>query len=380
MDFRGGQLVLVAGKFIGLIPLNDTAVVEIRPKAKLTDFARILEIAEEEPGALHFFERNYLEKEGIDRLFPLIAKSLVQQLQSIAREGMLKTYRRKEGIFTFKPTIRFSKTAQRLWAHGDFSHSYSEVFEFTKDTPFNRLIKYALWFCGQYIQSEKRGERLRGEVEYFYNLFETVPLDLRLSFLPEVEYALRSASLPVLRQYYIGIAKVCMLVARNRSIILDISTGDVPLLSFIINLEDVFEKYVRNCLRAYAQANRPELSVRNGNAEARGYLFHDSRSFEIKPDIVIARGKEKHIVADTKYKPKTTETDRYQIVSHALALGAKTAVSILPAGAGVAGLVRKGQVFDHHGIQVFEYYLPMENDLADAERQMAVAITGLIPQ
>src|SRR5690349_7386989 len=79
VDFRGCKVVLVAGKFVGLIPLNERTLVEVLPKTKLSDFARMLDIAGEDPGALHFFEREYVEKEGTDRFFPLVVKSLVQR-------------------------------------------------------------------------------------------------------------------------------------------------------------------------------------------------------------------------------------------------------------------------------------------------------------
>src|SRR5208282_520770 len=101
VDFRSGEIVLVAGRFIGLIPLNEGVVVEILPKIPLTDFVHILEIAGEDPGSLQFFERAYLERHGVDRFFPLIAKSLLQQLRSLAQEGILKEYCRKAELSTF---------------------------------------------------------------------------------------------------------------------------------------------------------------------------------------------------------------------------------------------------------------------------------------
>jgi len=379
VDFRGGEVVLVAGKFVGLIPLNDKIVVEIVPKARLTDFARMLEIAGEDPGSLHFFERTYDEKAGADRFFLLIVKSLVHQLRPIAQEGILKAYSRRGGVHTFKPTIQFSKTLQRVWAKGNFSHSYSDVFEFTKDTPLNRLVKYAVWFCGRYLVTQEKVQALAEEVEFYANLFEAVPLDLRLSFVTEVEEVVRSERLPTARNYYLGIAKLCLMIVRNRSVTLDSRGGDAQLLSFIINLEDVFEKYVRNSLRAFARRERTGLLVRDGNLEGRGHLFHDSTANSISPDIVVVRGREKALIADVKYKPRTTEADRYQLISHATALGAALAISVLPASEAGRGLIRKGQVYNTNGIQVFEYHMPLEGNLVEEERHMAAEILGLIP-
>jgi 5-methylcytosine-specific restriction enzyme subunit McrC len=379
IDFRAGQVVLVAGRFVGLIPLNDDIVVEILPKANLADFAHVLEVAGDDPGSLHFFERAYLEKQGIDAFFPLIVQSLLRQLQAVAQEGILKAYTRKSGIHTFKPTINFSKTLQRVWARGDFSHSYSDVFEFTKDTPFNRLIKYALWFCGRYLATQRKAVKLAEQLEFYANLFDTVPLDTQLSFLPHVDNVVSMGAIPSFREYYLGIAKVCMLIARNRSVMAGFSDEGTKLLSFVINLEKVFEKYVRNVLRAYARNSGSGLTVKDGNVDGRGYLFHDSHGLEVRPDIVIARGQKNHVIADVKYKPRTTEADRYQIISHALALGARSAVSVLPAGEGANGLIRKGQIYDAKGLELFEYYMPLEGGLAEEEERMAKEILSLVP-
>jgi 5-methylcytosine-specific restriction enzyme subunit McrC len=380
VDFRAGEVVLVAGKFVGLIPLNDKIVVEILPKTRLADFARILEIAGEDPGSLHFFERSYLETEGIDRFFPLIVRSLLHQLRPVAQEGLLKAYTKNGGVQTFKPTIQFSKTLQRVWAKGNFSHSYSDVFEFTKDTPFNRLVKYGLWFCGRYLVSQEKGRELAEEVEFYANLFETVPLDLSLRFISQVEDTVRSGRLPTSRQYYIGIAKLCLLIARSRSVVPDSGDGMTRLLSFIINLEDLFEKYVRNTLRASARTIRPGTIIKDGNLEGRGYLFHDTRTFEVRPDIVVVRGQQNHVVVDVKYKPRITEADRYQIISHAVALGATSAVSVLPSSGGTTGLARKGQVRDSKGVHIFEYHMPLEGNLVAEEKRMAAEILNLIPK
>jgi 5-methylcytosine-specific restriction endonuclease McrBC regulatory subunit McrC len=189
----------------------------------------------------------------------------------------------------------------------------------------------------------------------------------------------RTGQLPVVRQYYIDIAKVCLLIARNRSVVPQSIEGSARLLSFVINLEDVFEKYVRNTLKAFARNHYPDVAVRNGNVEGRSHLFYDSRAIEIKPDVIVVRDNKPRLVADIKYKPKTTEADRYQIISHAAALDASIAVSVLPATEDQTGLVRRGQVHDANGIQVFEYYMPLQGDIAQQERAMAERIFALLP-
>ncbi len=61
IDYRAGQLLLVAGKYVGLIPINSRVVIDVRPKVALKGLLRILNLAEEEIGSLEFFNRSYKE-------------------------------------------------------------------------------------------------------------------------------------------------------------------------------------------------------------------------------------------------------------------------------------------------------------------------------
>jgi hypothetical protein len=150
------------------------------------------------------------------------------------------------------------------------------------------------------------------------------------------------------------------------------------LLSFILNLEDVFEKYVRNVLSQWAKTKHSEVKVRDGNKGKRNYLFHDSRVFDIYPDIYLTAGAERPLVADVKYKPKIDEHHTYLVLSHSLSMGAKKAVIIVPAfQGGDSGLIRRGQVCDADGIEVFEYHMKLDGDLESEESAMGKAIIEL---
>src|SRR5260370_31327861 len=119
IDYRGGKLVFLAGKFIGLIPINDQVLIEIRPKVSVSDLARILTIAGEDVGGLRFLEREYEDKKGIDEsIVHLVVMSLLHQLRSVAQEGLIKEYVAKVNTGAFKPRINFSKTTQRHSSRG----------------------------------------------------------------------------------------------------------------------------------------------------------------------------------------------------------------------------------------------------------------------
>jgi 5-methylcytosine-specific restriction enzyme subunit McrC len=379
IDYRGGQLVFKAGKFVGLIPINERVVIDVKPKISVVDLLHIVDVAEEEVSFLDFFVRPYKEQKGLeDSLWGLIVRTLLKQLHQVENEGVYKVYVRAEESGPFKPRVNFSRTIQREWCRGNFSRTSNDVFHLTRDHPLNRLIKFTIWYCGHYLELSSGGGEVREELNFFYNLFEAVPLDLSRSFLRDVRSAIESDRVPVLRNYYIGIAKTCLLIIGDRSVSLETAGSDVSLLSFILNLEDVFEKYARNVLRKWTTAERPEVKVRDGNKGRRNYLFHDSKVFEIFPDIFLTLGTRRLLVADVKYKPKTDEHDRYQVINHTASMGAKKAVLIVPAfGAGESGLIRRGQVCDAAGIEVFEYQMKLDGDLEAEETKMARAIIEL---
>jgi len=379
IDYRGGQLVFKAGKFVGLIPINERVVIDVKPKVSVADLLHIVDVAQEEVSFLEFFVRPYREEKGVEEsLLSLMVRTLLKQLHQVENEGLYKTYVRVQESGPFKPRVNFSRTIQREWCRGNFSRTSNDLFHFTRDHALNRLIKFTIWYCGHYLELRSGATEIRDELNFFYNLFETVPLDLSRSFLPEVHSTIQSSRIPVLRNYYLGIAKTCLLIIGDRSVSLETAGSDITLLSFILNLEDVFEKYVRKVLSIWAKNERPEVKVRDGNKGRRNYLFHDSKVFDIYPDIFLTSGTNRLLVADVKYKPKSDEHDRYQVISHSASMGAKKAVIIVPAfQGGESGLIRRGQVHDMYGVEVFEYHMKLDGDLESEESKMGKAIVEL---
>jgi 5-methylcytosine-specific restriction enzyme subunit McrC len=379
IDYRGGQLVFKAGKFVGLIPINDRVVIDVKPKVSVADLLHIVDVAEEEVSFLDFFIRPYKEQKGVeDSLLALMVRTLLKQLHQVENEGLYKIYVRVQESGPFKPRINFSRTMQREWCRGNFSRTSNEVFCFTRDHALNRLVKFTIWYCGHCLELRTGSGEIREELSFFYNLFETVPLDLSRSFLSDVRSAIESSRIPVLRNYYLGIAKTCLLIIGDRSVSLETAGSDFTLLSFILNLEDVFEKYVRNVLILWAKAEHPDVRFRDGNKGKKNYLFHDSKVFDIHPDIYLTSGADCLLVADVKYKPKIEEHDRYQVISHSNSMGARKAVIIVPSfKEGQSGLIRRGQIYAMNGIEVFEYHIKLEGDLEAEETKMGRAITEL---
>ena len=370
VDYRGDRLTFVAGRYVGLIPINGRILIDVKPKVAVRDLFHLLDIADEELGSLHFFERGYLEKKGPDEnILNLLIKTLLTQLQALEREGIYKVYKRESGTGTFRSRVNFARTIQRHWSRGTFSEATFEYFQFSRDHPLNRLLKYTIWYCGSYLRLRAGATALREQLNFYFNLLETIPLDASLSFLSDVRRTLAFRQIPNLRHYYYSLARTCLFIVGNSSISLETRGEDVSLLSFILNLEELFEKYIRNVLKKNLPGTRPEIRVLDGNKDCRTYLFSDSRIFEIRPDIVVTNLGKPSLIADVKYKPKITEADRYQIITHAYSMNAQRAILVVPSfGGNPSGLIRRGLVRDRSsGTEVFEYHFRLDEDLPTEE-------------
>jgi 5-methylcytosine-specific restriction enzyme subunit McrC len=380
IDYRSGKLLLVAGKFVGLIPINSRVVIDVRPKLALKGLLRILNVAEEEIGSLDFFNRSYKEAPTPDdNVLSLLIRSLLKQLQQLALEGVLKLYQRREFVGPFKPRINFSRTIRQQWCRGTFTQASADCFDFTKDNALNRLIKYTIWYAGRELQLRRKNPTdLLEQLDFFYNLLETVPLDTTRRFLPASTEMARIHHLPTIRKYYADIATSCLLIVANRSVDIETSGDDVNLLSFVVNLEDVFEKYIRNAIKEQFRKQGSPLIIGNGNKESRGLLFHDNRTIPIKPDVVIHSRPKTFCVADVKYKPKIADVDRYQVISHAMSYGTRTALLIMPIfDSPAGGLTRVGQVCNAGGVELFEYRFRLDANLEDEEAKLGESLLAL---
>lgn len=88
------------------------------------------------------------------------------------------------------------------------------------------------------------------------------------------------------------------------------------------------------------------------------------------------------MIADAKYKTKTKETDRYQVISHALSYDSKIAVLVLPKEEGYTGesLRKLGGVGTQYSIDVYEYYFDLSSDdLESEECKLAANLKSLYP-
>ena len=124
--------------------------------------------------------------------------------------------------------------------------------------------------------------------------------------------------------------------------------------------------------------------ILDGNKEGKKKFYNQPSiaKGDAKPDIILKEGETYQVIADAKYKAKTKDSDRYQVISHALSYNAKVAILILPKSDGYAGeaLVKLGDVGSEYQINVYEYYFNLSsNNLAEEEKKLAEVLLSLYP-
>ena len=380
--FRKNQLHLTAGHYIGQIPLNESVIIDVRPKVPIRNLVNLVGKSGRDITLLDFYMRTYAGLENPpENIFEFLCRCLSIELRWIVKQGVYREYVRFEESATMpRGRLLFGSTIGKRWSKGEVYKLDVSYFQFTPDTHHNRLIKYTLWYCLHHMQALGGfNNNLLRELSLYHAMFAPVTLDRSRSFVEPILLKLAKEKLPVIRHYYEKIERVCLAIIENVGMDLMAQGRDYETASFIMNLADVFEGYVFYIAKRAALEYDRSVRVLDGNAEGKRYLFRDSKRFEAKPDVTFERGTVVLLVLDSKYKNKLGESDRYQIISHALAYNANVAIHVLPGTALSAGLEYVGTVGNKAPIKLYAYRLDIESITLDqAEKAFCTSIAEIL--
>ena len=337
----GNGIHLKIGGIIGRLPVTENLVLDISPKFPIGNLARLLSRSDQ---VLN-------RRVGADRLYDFTSWT-----------GYL-------------PELLLRSFAIQLPTRAKI-----EAFDFSTNNAVNRILKAALLVGLSLTDGEAT---LNNERQIFAeNLKSYARISAAAADNIEYIYEDAVATLPHFKIGHHKALEVARELIRRSSPLLEFADRRVRLPSFIINLDTVFESYIRNCLRNDLQTLHPGSQVNDGN-EA-GYsksLLNDNQKFTIKPDLIFRRSTDEppFLIGDLKYKTKPTEDDRYQILTHTLSYQCKKAILIYPKRSGRAGgLIRIGQIGPtEFPIELFEYHFDLSSDLEKEEQSIAVAIGAL---
>ncbi len=379
---KSNSLILFSGKYIGVIPINKNLFIDIKPKFSIVNLTRIISLSGEYLHTLAFFNRDYCKNtENSNVIYRFLVESLITEMKTLYEEGMLKKYiTKKEVSSKIKGKINFSNSINKLWSKGKYHKISIEYDNLTINNEINKLIKHTLL---EIIKNSKNTlisiqKNTLKNIIFFISLFDDIE-DIEIS-APSFFYKIEcdNENLGDLRNYYRNIINISKLILLKHGVIFESIGEDISLNTSYIDMETIFEKYLYISIKKYFNQNHPSYSILDGNTDGKKKFFNQPciAQGDAKPDIIVKSEDKIHLIADVKYKNKTKDTDRYQVISHAISFNCKICVLILPKPDNYSStpLRKLGSVGELYQINVYEYYFDLSSDSLELEEEKLSSI------
>lgn len=332
---------------VGYLPLTSDIALNVRPKFPIENLWVMLSHSDEQFERILPDLRSYASG-GEAPPGLLLLRAFCHYLERILAGGFAKRFLplRHEGIYV--PKVSFPRTVARYASRGDDIHVSSDAFRFSGNVRINRLLKAGCIHALAHLPLSWREERIvAGEA---INALSAVDPAFDFS-----ESDLRFGEAGEGWSLYMG-ALICYgaLLGKGRiGFSFELGETGLHLPSFLFLLDEIFESFIRNCARKKLESN--SIRVLDGNkTRHQARLFRDNQRFPIKPDLIFKRGEEIIGLCEVKYKPRITEEDRYQLISHVVASGAPFGVFVSPCvGSELTGLEYVGAI--RSGERIYRY-------------------------
>lgn len=377
LDYRAGRLVVAPKSFIGLIPINDQVAIHVLPRFPIDNIFYLLRRSS---AALRFIDghiRSYgLRNEENDDPIEILASQFCTVAQKLFRLGLLRHYVASRDPLPFSGTLDVTDTVISFRSKGiSYRHSW-QADELTEDIAENALIKSALIRVVDYlaVKSDATTKKHLGILRSLLPEFDGVrPIDSGV-VLNEGHIAKLIGRLPMSHKEYSSIIWLSYLIHARRGLSIE-AIGKVSFDTFVVNLADVFEDYLRVIITEHFMRLGSRYSVKDGNKN-QVPLFANSDQYKVKPDIYVADGKQSLAVLDAKYKPSIKPADRYEVIAFCEALQVKRALILSPV-VGSDCLNQLGRT--PGGIEFWNAKINLSaNKMADEERRFLNVVEKLV--
>lgn len=328
LGFRKGKLLISAGPFVGLIPLTDRIAIDVQPRFPMPNLARVIDVSGGTLTHLVDVRRSYsLADEQNYSVIEFMAQNLISSFKFIEVQGFVKKFLPRREVTSFPHGRIDLNGTLRQWANGKLHVVSSQSFEQSADVPENRVIKSAfLCILSTIKSSSDAGKKLVRSANDCILKIPSYVKQASSADIADVKHSMALRRMSEIRGYYTQCLTTAVMILQGAGLSLRHSQGPVGLDSFYINIENLFETYLREILRR--QANE-HTSVLDGNEEGKKALFDSGVSNDAKPDILI-RGQEKILVAEVKYKDKPSRDDYEQAITYAVSFRCKRVILVYP--------------------------------------------------
>lgn len=311
-----GRYTITPGSHVGAVYLDGLDVV-IRPKLEMRNVLFLVAYAVD-PRDWRNTDFDFKQNAS---LVEAIVPGFVRQVRCAFERGVLQGYRTEDDtLMTVRGRIRFDEQIQRRY--GIVPPVAVRFDDFTEDIDLNRLIKAAI---RRLSQLRLRSEVVRRSLRAF---------DLVLANVSHVRYdprRLPSITYTRLNAHYRPAVALAKLILRATAH--ELYHGGVRSSSFLVDMNDVFQRFVVTALREALRLSPDVFPDEPGRRPL--YLDHDRR-IRLEPDLTWWAGRECTFVGDVKYKLVNVRgvkhPDIYQLLAYVTAANLSSGLLIYAAG------------------------------------------------
>ncbi len=328
---RAGYFDIRPGAYVGVIALPDLQVV-IEPKLPIDRVLFLISYALD-PARWQRDEGLY---RSTDTLVDAIAAIFGRTLRNALRQGVLQGYRAtQDALTTVRGRIRLDEQLRRRFAA---PHPIElEYDEFTVDTDLNRMLKAALHTLSRL---PIRSAGVRRGLHVCSTAFDSVEL------VEYTAYGLPAFTWNRLNHHFAPAADLARMILESTS--LELTEGQQRGAAFTIDMNRVFESFVRTALREALILDRSAFPDRPPTL-----ALDAAERIRLVPDLTWWDGDRCLFVGDVKYKRVAADgfvhSDVYQLLAYAVALGLRDGLLVYPSGEGIdtAHLVERAGIRLH---------------------------------
>ncbi len=250
-------------------------------------------------------------------LSEVIISTFVKHVTTLLKRGMVKSYTTHQSNLSYlrgklifqQQIINDAKTKLEFACEHD---------EFEFDNIENQILLYCLERCYYITINKDRKKEIRriiGLLDGLVSTREIISDDFKL-----INYN-------QMNQHYKKVHELCKLIVNSVKITNFYEQKSRFINSFFVDMNEVFEKFVFKLFQKYYP-----LPCKGQQYFASWEVENTGKKFNIIPDLLIF-DKNRHkveAIIDTKYKPKISEEDRFQIAFYIQDYKKKEGYAILP--------------------------------------------------
>ena len=294
---------ITPGSIVGALEIGDVLSVSIQPKL---DIGRVFFVAAYALGEFRLRDLESFLYPEKDAPLETMARFFADAAQRAFARGLLHGYRtEEEALLTVRGRIRFDEQIRRRF--GVPLPVEVRYDDFTEDVLANRLVKAAALALGAMRLKDPKSRIRIGRITA--TLESVTPVSFMPPNIPEVTFTR-------LNEHYRRVVGLSRLILQHATV--ETGRGSVRAAGFLMDMNRVFESFVRRALRedlGLPEKAFPERSTAH---------LDRAQQIRLRPDLTWREAGRCVFVGDAKYKrirdTQVPNADLYQLLAYATAL------------------------------------------------------------